>query len=344
MVANPFQPSPSDHSVLIIAEAGLNHNGSVTIAKQMIDVAARCGVDAVKFQKRTVATLAIREVLDAEDRRFPEFGSTYRQIREHLELDWDAYVTLKAYTESNGLTFICTGFDPEAIDFLDRLGVPIFKLASHSLTNLDLLHHVADKGRPVILSTGMAEWDELDRAVAILNQGPLALLHCVSAYPTPVEQCNLSMISLLKERYRLTVGYSGHEMGYLPSVAAVAMGAKIIERHFTLDCRMTGFDHKISLEPDALAAMVRDIRQVEAMHGHGEKRVSDQERITRNKYHVSMASVRPLRAGERLTREMIAWTNPGTGIPAKEADRWLGKTLAMDVPGDVLIQPEMFAS
>ncbi|MBF0419282.1 MAG: N-acetylneuraminate synthase family protein [Magnetococcales bacterium] len=343
MVANTFPVNLQDGRVFIIAEAGLNHNGSPDIAKKLIDVAAQAGVDAVKFQKRTVRTLAVQEVLDAEDNRFPEFGRTYRQIREHLELDWETYVALKKHAEGLGLVFVCTGFDPEAMDFLQRLGVGILKLASHSLTNLELLRYVAGLGKPVILSTGMAAWEEIDRAVSLLSRVPLALLHCVSSYPTPVAECNLAMIAKLKERYQLPVGYSGHELGYLPSVAAAAMGACILERHITLDAGMTGFDHKISLEPEALAALVRDVRMVESMRGDGHKKVSDQEQVTRNKYHVSMVSARAIKAGERLLPEMITWRNPGTGIPAKEAERWLGRILAVDVGLDVLMRPDMFA-
>lgn len=343
MVAHSFPVNLQDGRVFIIAEAGLNHNGSLSIAKQLIDVAAQAGVDAVKFQKRTVHTLAVQEVLDAEDHRFPEFGRTYRQIREHLELDWQAYVELKNHAQGLGLHFICTGFDPEAMDFLQRLGVGILKLASHSLTNLELLRHVAGLGKPVILSTGMAAWEEIDRAVALLSPIPLALLHCVSSYPTPVAECNLAMIAKLRERYQLPVGYSGHELGYLPSVVAAAMGACILERHITLDTGMTGFDHKISLDPVALAALVRDVRQVEAMRGDGQKKVSDQEQVTRNKYHVSMASACEIKAGERLLPEMITWRNPGTGIPAKEVEHWLGRVLAVDVALDVLLRPDMFA-
>ncbi|MBF0455130.1 MAG: N-acetylneuraminate synthase family protein [Magnetococcales bacterium] len=330
--------------VYVIAEAGLNHNGSVEIARKMIDVAVEAGVDAVKFQKRTVDTLAIGSVLDAPDDRFPAFGQTYRQVREHIEFDEADYKGLMAYCQEKGIDFLCTAFDTDAVDFLEKLDVGLYKLASHSLTNLALLRYLAPIGKPVILSTGMAEWDEIDRAVAIFKEvgTPLYLLHCVSAYPTPVDQHNLSLIGKLSQRYGLPVGYSGHEMGYLPSVVAVAMGATLVERHYTLDRNMVGFDHKISLEPQDLAAMVRDIRVVESLRGSGEKQVSKQEMITRHKYHVSMASTRAIRAGECLTEEMITWRNPGDGIPSKELEKWLGRVLAQDVAADVLIKPEMF--
>jgi sialic acid synthase SpsE len=330
--------------VYIIGEAGLNHNGSVEIAKKMIDGAVQAGVDGVKFQKRTVETLAVGTVLDASDDRFPEFGSTYRAVREHIEFSREEYAELKGYCEKKGVDFLCTAFDPDAVDFLEALGTPVYKLASHSLTNLDLLHYLAKVGKPVILSTGMAEWDEIDRAVEIFKKAatPLHLMHCVSAYPTPVDQHNLSLIGKLKERYGVYVGYSGHEMGFKPTLAAVAMGASLVERHYTLDKKMVGFDHKISLNISELTEMVQEIRAVESMIGSGEKKVSKQEQMTRDKYHVSMASATALVAGTVLTREHITWRNPGSGIPSKEAEKWLGRRVTQDVAADHLIQPEMF--
>jgi sialic acid synthase SpsE len=328
----------------VIAEAGLNHNGSLEIAKKLIDVAAIAGVDAVKFQKRTVDKLAIKSTLDAKDDRFPEFGKTYREIREHLEFTFDQYRQLKLYAESKGLDFIVTAFDTDAVEFLEGLGIDIYKLASHSLTNLDLLDYLARLRKPTILSTGMAELEEIDRAVEIfkLHNAPLCLMHCVSAYPTPLSECNLAMIDVLKERYGLVVGYSGHELGYLPTVAAVVMGAQLIERHYTLDKMMIGFDHKMSLEPDELIAMVRDIRNVPKMQGMGQKVISDTEWITRRKYHVSMVSSIAIPAGAVLSPEMVAWRNPGTGISTKMAHTVLGKRAKHEIPADELLSIEMF--
>ena len=328
----------------VIAEAGLNHNGSLEIAKKLIDVAAISGVDAVKFQKRTVNKLAIKSTLDANDDRFPEFGKTYREIREHLEFTLDEYRELKLYAESKGLDFIVTAFDTEAVDFLEELGVRSYKLASHSLTNYDLLDYLARLRKPTVLSTGMAELEEIDRAVKIFknHNSPHSLMHCVSAYPTPLAECNLAMIRVLKERYGLAVGYSGHELGYLPTVIAVAMGAQLVERHFTLDKTMIGFDHKMSLEPDELIAMVRDIRNVPRIQGEGQKKISDTEWITRRKYHVSMASVAAIPEGAILNEGMVTWRNPGTGIPTKMAHTVLGKRAKRDIPADELLSNDMF--
>lgn len=334
----------SSEQCYVIAEAGLNHNGSVEIAKKLIDVAAIAGVDAVKFQKRTVDKLAIQSVLDAPDDRFPEFGGTYREIREHLEFTLDQYRELKSYAVSKGLDFIVTAFDADAVDFLEKLGIGTYKLASHSLTNHELLDYLARLRKPVILSTGMAELEEIDRAVGIFRRhgAPLSLMHCVSAYPTPLAECNLAMMDVLRERYGLAVGYSGHELGYLPTVMAVAMGAQLVERHYTLDKTMTGFDHKMSLAPDELIAMVRDIRNVPGIRGTGKKEISDTEWVTRRKYHVSMASAAAIPAGTVLTDAMVTWRNPGTGIPAKMAHTVLGKRAKQDIPADELLSIDMF--
>ncbi|MBF0428673.1 MAG: N-acetylneuraminate synthase family protein [Magnetococcales bacterium] len=339
-----FNSNQETGRVYVIAEAGLNHNGSLELAKEMVDIAAKAGADAVKFQKRTVDILAIGTVLDAQDGRFPTFGSTYRQIREHIELDRAAYQAIMNQCRDQGIEFLCTAFDLPAMAFLEDLGLTTYKLASHSLGNLPLLNGVAQLQKPTILSTGMAEWDEIDRAVEIFQSyhAPLALLHCVSIYPTPPEASNLAMIEVLRNRYNLPVGYSGHEIGFLPTLAAVAMGATIVERHFTKDATLPGFDHKISLEPQALTDMISAIRTIETMRGSGLKSVSPQEMVTRHKYHVSMVSAIPLAKNEILTTDHIVYRNPGTGIPPKDAIKYLGRRLAQAVEADVLITPEMF--
>jgi sialic acid synthase SpsE len=328
----------------IIAEAGLNHNGSLDIAMKLIDVAAVAGVDAVKFQKRTVEKLAIGQVLDANDDRFPAFGKTYREIREHLEFDSDEYRLLKEYTESKGLDFIVTAFDLDAVDFLENLGVKRYKLASHSLTNIELLKYIASTKKQIILSTGMAELDEIDNAVEILKQqnSALAIMHCVSAYPTPIDECNLKMVDVLNERYGLPTGYSGHEIGYLPTLIAVARGAQLIERHFTLDKNMAGFDHKISLEPAELIAMVKGIRSITEMVGNGLKSVSESEWVTRRKYHVSMVAKHHIPTGTVLDQRMVTYKNPGTGIPYKESFRIIGKRSVRTIQADEMLSLEMF--
>lgn len=344
MKTNIFNKSDQATRTYVIAEAGLNHNGSVDIAKQLIDLAVEADADAVKFQKRTVDKLAVKATLDAPDDRFPEFGKTYREIREHLEFNMAQYKLIKKYAEDKGLDFLCTAFDPEAADFLEELGISIYKLASHSATNIELLEHLAKIGKQSIMSTGMAELEEIDTAVRIFekHKTPLLLLHCVSAYPTPIEECNLNMINVLSEKFGLPVGYSGHELGYLPTLTAVAMGAVAIERHYTLDNNMTGFDHKMSLNPKDFIAMVANIRAIEKIKGTGEKTVSETEWITRHKYHVSMASSQDIPIGSVLMPDMVVYRNPGTGIPAKDAHKIIGKKALQSIPSDELLNFDMF--
>lgn len=341
-MVNIFQKKESE--CYVIAEAGLNHNGSINIAKELINVAFEAKASAVKFQKRTIKELATKKTLEAVDNRFPNFGKTYKEIREHLEFDIQQYKELKSYTESKGMDFIVTAFDIEAADFLDELQVEIIKLASHSLTNLDLLEYLAASNKKIIMSTGMAELEEVDSAVAIFKKydTPLLLMHCVSAYPTPLKECNLSMINKLSERYSIPVGYSGHEIGWLPTKIAVGLGATAIERHYTLDKKMVGFDHKISLEPDELKQMIKDIRLIESILGNGEKRVSQTEQITRDKYHVSMVSNQIIKKGETLTKNLITYKNPGTGIPKKNEKTVLGKLAKYQIEADILLTEDMF--
>ncbi len=328
----------------VIAEAGLNHNGSMEMAKKLIDLASIAGADAVKFQKRTINKLATADYLNKKDDRFPEFGNTYKEIREHLEFDQNEYEELKEYSKKKQIDFIVTAFDKEAVDFLEKVGVEIYKLASHSLTNIDLIKYISKLQKPTILSTGMSMIDELDLAVDIFkkNQCPLALMHCVSSYPTPDNECNLSLIDFINKKYNVVTGYSGHELGYLPSILAVARGAKIIERHFTLDKKLIGFDHKISLEPNELIEMVKNIKSINTIVGDTIKSVSKTEWITRKKYHVSMVSKKLIKFGEILTENLVEYKNPGTGIPYKDAHKIYGKKAVMDIPKDTLLSLDLF--
>ena len=327
----------------VIAEIGLNHNGDTELASRLIDVAVEAGANAVKFQKRTVDTLAIASVLDAPDARFPAFGGTYRQIREHLEFDEAEYTSLARYCAERGILFFATPFDEQAADFLERLDPPAYKVASHSVTNLPFLQHVAEFGRPVIMSSGMCTLDELDEAVAIFQgrRTPIALMHCVSAYPTPPEQSNLRMMDTLRERYMVPVGYSGHEIGDLPTLAAVARGAALVERHVTADRTLVGFDHKLSLEPGELRRMIGAIRLIEQTIGAGDKAVSETEMVTRRKYHVSIVAAGDIPAGSVITERMLTLKNPGTGLPARRMGEIVGRRAKTPIAADTLLDWEM---
>ena len=328
----------------IIAEAGLNHNGSIEIAKKLIDIASVSGADAVKFQKRDIISLATNDVLNKEDKRFPNFGNTYREIREFLEFNLEDYKFLKHYTKEKKMDFIVTPFDIPSVEFLENVGLDAYKIASHSLTNLNLLEYVSQKKKHIILSTGMCVFEDIDLAVNIIkkNNCPLSLLHCVSSYPTKNEDSNLKLINILNERYNIPVGYSGHEIGFKPSILAVASGAKLIERHYTINKNMEGFDHKISLEPEELKEMIKEIRLVEKIIGDGKKFISETENITLNKYHVSMITSRNIKKGEKLDKSMITYKNPGNGISPKSEKLYLNKIFKEDVAEDILVNENMF--
>ena len=332
-----------DSKCYVIAEAGLNHNGSMELARNLINVAAESGANAVKLQKRNVGTLAVGHVLNAKDDRFPSFGSTYREIREHIEFNFEQYIELKEHAEARRLDFLCTPFDHESVDFLEKLSVNRYKVASHSNTNLPLLEHIASIGKPVYMSTGASTLEELDDAVEVFKKRGTALtvLHCVSAYPTPIEEHNLRMIDVIRQRYGVPVGYSGHELGYVPTLAAVSLGAVVVERHFTMDKKLVGFDHAISLEPQELGAMVGDIRATGDSLGSPEKSVSEREMITRDKYKVSMVSRQRIPQGTVLTKELITFRNPGTGIHPRDASRLFGREASVDIPEDTLIEIDM---
>lgn len=328
----------------IIGEVGLNHNGSLELAKKIIDSAVAAGCDAVKFQKRDVANLATEEILDAKDNRFPDFGKTYGEIREFLEFNKEQYVELMDYAKKKKIAFFCTAFDINSAKFLQDINIKAFKIASHSLTNLPFIKYIAKTKIPTILSTGMGRLDQVDKAVNIFlkNNCPLVLMHCVSEYPTLPESVNLKIINIYQRRYAIPIGFSGHEIGYLPTLGAVFIGAKVIERHITLDTEMTGFDHKLSLEPVQLKKMVADIRIAEKCLGTGEKKVSPVEMITANKYHVSAISKKNIKAGEKLKESMIIYKNPGTGISPDEIDKIIGKKAIQNIPQDKLLTTKMF--
>ena len=328
----------------VIGEAGLNHNGSMDLAKELIDIAHASGADAVKFQKREVNKLATKKILDNTDNRFPEFGKTYREIRDHLEFNEDQYFELKDYSKSYGLDFIVTAFDIESVNFLLKIDIDIFKLASHSLTNLDLLEYISRFKKPTILSTGMCTLYDIDlaREIFLKNKCELIILHCVSSYPTPPDQINLKMLDILNSRYDNIIGYSGHELGFMPTLSAVSRGAKIVERHFTKDKNLVGFDHKISLEPNEFTYMIKQIREIEKYLSYTEKKITEFEKVTANKYHVSAVLNRDLNKGDILKKSYVEFKNPGTGISPKDLNKIIGKKITTNLKSDTVLDFSMF--
>ncbi len=262
-----------DSPVYVIGEIGLNHNGDVELAMRLIDVAADAGADAVKFQKRT-PEIATPEHMRDTLRETPWGTMTYLEYRHRVEFDAEQYAQIGAYAASRGLDWFASPWDVPSVDVLEQLDVVAHKIASASVTDTELLDRVASTGKPVILSTGMSTLEEIDRAVEILGTERLVLLHATSTYPMPPEEANLRTIATLRDRYRgVPIGYSGHERGLQISLAAVALGARVVERHITLDRTMWGSDHAASLEPQGFEHLVRDIRIIETALGDGVKRV-----------------------------------------------------------------------
>jgi N-acetylneuraminate synthase len=262
-------------SIFVIAEIGINHNGSLEIAKQLIDAAKNCGADAVKFQKRTVEVVYSPEEL-AKPRESP-FGATNGDLKRGLELDYYDYQEIDAYCRASKIAWFASCWDEQSVDFINRFSPPCYKIASASLTDDNLLRHTRATGKPIILSTGMSTLEQIDHAVEVLGADDLILLHACSTYPAYYEELNLRAIPLMQDRYGVPVGYSGHETGIASTVAAAVLGACCVERHITLDRSMWGSDHAASLEPNGISRVVRDIRLVEQSMGDGVKRVYERE-------------------------------------------------------------------
>lgn len=263
------------HPCYVVAEIGINHNGDLEIAKRLIDAAVLTGCDAVKFQKRTVDVVYTAEEL-AKPRENP-FGTTNGDLKRGLEFDEAAYAAIDAYCRERKIAWFASCWDEGAVDFIDRFNPPCYKIASASLTDDGLLKHHRRTGRPIVLSTGMSTVEQIDHAVEVIGRDNLIVMHTTSTYPSDIKDLNLRVLPMLAERYGVPVGYSGHEVGLPPSVAAVALGACMVERHITLDRAMWGSDQAASVEPQGFSRLVRDIRAVEASMGDGVKRVIEAE-------------------------------------------------------------------
>jgi N-acetylneuraminate synthase len=259
----------------VIAEIGINHNGDIDLAKKLINVALGSGCDAVKFQKRTIDVVYSKEEL-AKPRESP-FGATNGDLKRGLEFEQEEYEEIDRYCREVKIDWFASCWDEASVDFIAQFKVPCFKVASASLTDDNLLRHTRAVGKPIILSTGMSTIQEVDHAVEVLGKKDLVLLHACSTYPAYYEELNLHVIGVLKDRYGVPVGYSGHETGLPSSVAAAVLGACMIERHITLDRSMWGSDHAASLEPNGITRLVRDIRLIEKSMGDGVKRVLERE-------------------------------------------------------------------
>jgi N,N'-diacetyllegionaminate synthase len=330
-------------SVFIIAEAGVNHNGSTVLAKKLIDVASRAGVDAVKFQTFKAENLVSKDAQKAdyqkETTRSKE--SQYEMIKK-LELDVDTHKELMSYCKEKNILFLSTPFDHDSIDMLSNLGLSIFKVPSGEITNLPYLRHIGSFNKEIILSTGMADMGEIEDALDVLiasgtERHKVTILHANTMYPTPMEDVNLRAMITIGNTFDLPFGYSDHTLGIEVDIAAVAMGATIIEKHFTLDKTMDGPDHKASLEPSELIAMVKGIRNIEVALGSSIKKPSTSEKPNIAIARKSIVAATDIQEGELLTEDNLTIKRPGTGINPMQWDIILGSTAQKNYSQDELL-------
>jgi N-acetylneuraminate synthase/N,N'-diacetyllegionaminate synthase len=331
----------------VIAEAGVNHNGSLALARRLVDAAKKAGADAVKFQTfRAEQVVSPHAPKAAYQKRTTGARESQLAMGRKLELPFAAFRRLAAYCRKRGILFLSTPFDHGSIDFLASLRVPLLKVPSGELTNFPLLEHVARTRRPVIMSTGMAEMAEVQAAVRALRRAgnrQLVVLQCVSNYPARPASVNLRAMQTMRQALRVPVGYSDHTLGIEVPLAAVALGACVIEKHLTLDRRLPGPDHKASLEPADFAAMVRGIRAVESALGDGRKRRMPEEEDVARVARRSLVAARSIRAGSRLRKQDVAILRPGTGLPPAMLGRVVGRRVKRSIEAGTLLTRGMLA-
>lgn len=330
--------------VLIIAEAGVNHNGDIRLAKKLIDAAANAQVDFVKFQtfnsKKLVTRNAERATYQIENTNHS--SDSQLAMLQKLELSKEDHLELISYCETKGIKFLSTGFDLDSLDFLNELSIPLFKVPSGEITNLPYLRKIASFGKPVVISTGMADLGEVENALnVVLQEGvdkkDITILHCNTEYPTPMEDVNLKAMLSIKEKLNVNIGYSDHTLGIEIPIAAVAMGAAVIEKHFTLDNTMEGPDHKASLEPSELGAMVSSIRNIERALGHGRKEPSPSEMKNKAVARKSIVANKEIKKGAIFTSDNLTIKRPGTGISPMLWDEIMGTKATKHYDEDDLI-------
>ena len=333
LTINKTELKDNGHSY-IIAEIGNNHQGELSKAKEMFRVAKECGADAVKLQKRDNASLYTTALYNKPYDNPNSFGVTYGEHREFLEFNKVQYMELMAYAEELGIDMFATAFDIPSADFLEEVGVPAYKIASGDLTSIPLLEHVAKKGKPVILSTGGGRMADIQRAydsIMPINR-QLCLLQCTAAYPADPQDLNLNVITELKERFPdVVVGLSDHENGIAMAVAAYVLGARVIEKHFTLNHTWKGTDHAFSLEPAGFKKLVRDLRRVPLALGNGIKDVIELEREPIRKMSKAIYAARDLPEGRLITEDDVVFKSPGDGLPLYELHNVVGRVLAKGV-------------
>lgn len=332
------------HGILIIAEAGVNHNGDLVLAKKLIDVAAEAGADLVKFQTFSAHRLVTRTAPKADYQNQTTAGTESQyQMLSRLELSADTHQALIAHCAARNIGFFSTGFDVESVDFLVSLGQDHFKIPSGEITNLPYLRHIGQFGKTVLLSTGMATLGDIEAAIAVLEQAGtprarITVLHCTTEYPTPMVEVNLRAMQSIQAAFGVAVGYSDHTPGIEVATAAAALGASVIEKHFTLDRNLPGPDHKASLQPDELKAMVAAVRNIEIALGDGIKRLTPSEIRNKPVARKSLVASKAIKAGEAFNAGNITTKRPGTGISPMRLDEVLGRKAPRDFVPDELIE------
>jgi len=330
--------------VLIIAEAGVNHNGDLGLAKQLIDAAADAGADLVKFQTFNANRQVTRTAKKADYQTQTTDGKeSQHEMLRLLELPPDMHKELIAHCAERGIGFFSTGFDIENVDLLMGLGQDHFKIPSGEITNLPYLRHIGQLGKRVILSTGMSSLGDIEAALDVLEQAGtpranITVLHCTTEYPTPMAEVNLRAMQSIQSAFGIAVGYSDHTLGIEVAIAAVAMGATVIEKHFTLNRNLPGPDHQASLEPGVLKAMVTAIRNIEVALGDGIKRLTPSEVRNKPVVRKSLVAIRAIKAGETYSAQNITTKRPGTGISPMRWDELIGRTATRDFVADELIE------
>jgi len=332
--------------VFIVAEVGVNHNGDVGLAKKLVDKVGNAGADAVKFQVFKAENVVIQNAEKAKYQKETTGSeeSQYEMIKK-FELTGDDFKELADYARKKGVIFLASPFDKDSVDLLDEIGVPAFKVASGEITNFPLLKYMAKKGKPIILSTGMATLGEVEEALRVIRDEGIqdvVLLHCVTSYPAKLKSVNLRAMQTLKCAFKLPIGFSDHTIGIIVPIAAVALGAVLIEKHFTLDRTLPGPDHKASLEPHELKRMVRAIRNVEVALGNGIKRLTKDEEEIKKVARRSIVAKVDIPKGSIINLNFIDLKRPGTGIPPKYIDIILGRKAKKNIKKDDVLNWDMW--
>ena len=336
--------------VIIIAEAGVNHNGEFSLAKKLIEVAAGAGADYVKFQTFKAENLVTKTAKKAayQVKNINDGDNSQYQMLKNLEMPYEWHFELRDYARSLGIKFLSTGFDEDSIDFLDDLGIDLFKIPSGEITNKPYLNHIARKGKNVIFSTGMANMQEVSDAMEVfthagIDKDSITVLHCNTEYPTPMQDVNLKAMNKIREELGIQVGYSDHTLGIEVPIAAVALGANVIEKHFTLDKSMPGPDHLASLDPTELKNMIQAIRNIElALAGNGKKEPSQSEVKNISLVRKSLYFKNDLQSGHIVKANDLIALRPGVGISPMQIEKYIGRELIHDVSALTLIETTQF--